>query len=467
MNQKINIYLIFAMILAISFVNSEPASLEFTPINTLIIGNSNNAIYSFEINNNQEKGDRFTIFTSEEYWSWSIQTEPSILDLDKNSEKDFLLNIKPIEILTPGEYLIPITITSLNNESIKLEEELKINITTYDSAINTSLRIPDNINPNEETLFKIDITNNYNLEINNLNLVLESEFFSISQNLNLSKSEEITKDFLVNFIGNIEKGKHDLNIKIYSINKLVLEREYIMEIGDFPNLVGSETPEENFLFSSEIIVKTNNGNSVLHERYTKELTTFEDFITTTSPEPTSKIKEGNKYLLIWEFDLNPQETKTIIIKKDYRKLIFYLIGIVILFGLFYNYRKRDITLTKEVLSIKQSKDGILSMDIVVSLKNKSRRNLKNLKLLDTIGHLVDKPSHFGSEEPKIIKSNENTKMLWHIPLLRGKSNFVVSYNVKIKHHRISNLVIPRSVAKYLKLGKRKIVYSNTLRPFLK
>ena len=126
-----------------------------------------------------------------------------------------------------------------------------------------------------------------------------------------------------------------------------------------------------------------------------------------------------------------------------------------------------IRICRNILSTKQSKDGVLSMDIVVSLKNKSRRNLKNLKLLDTIGHLVDTPSHFGSKEPKIIKSNYNTKMLWDIPILRGKSNFVVSYNVKIKHHRISTLAIPRAVAKYLKLGKRKIVYSNTLRPFLK
>ena len=107
------------------------------------------------------------------------------------------------------------------------------------------------------------------------------------------------------------------------------------------------------------------------------------------------------------------------------------------------------------------------MDIVISLKNKSRRNLKNLKLLDTMGHLVARPSHFGSREPKIIKSEGTTRMLWDIPLLRGKSNFVVSYNVKIKHNRINNLIIPRAVAKYLKLGKRKIVYSNMLRPFLK
>tara|TARA_Y100000034_G_scaffold136364_1_gene212412 strand:- start:1102 stop:2469 length:1368 start_codon:yes stop_codon:yes gene_type:complete len=455
------------MFITISFVSSTSVSSEINEGNTLIIGNSNEATYNLEIINNQQENDRFTILTSEEYWSWSIQAEPSILDVNKGTKENFLLKIKPAGIIEAREYTIPLTIKSTTNESIILEEEIKVTVTSYENAINLSLRSQENINPNEETLFKIDLKNNYNLKINNLKLVLESEFFSTSQDLNLSYSEETTKDFLVDFVGSIEEGEHEINVKIYSIGDLVLEKSYTMDIGDFPNLEGSETPIENFLFSSETIVKTNNGNSILHETYTKELTSFENFITITSPEPTSKTKVNNKYILSWEFDLNPGETKTITIEKDYRKLMFWLIGIVIIFGLFYTYRKRDISITKDVLSIKQSKDGVLSMDLVVSLKNKSRRNLKNLKLLDTIGHLVDTPSHFGSREPKIIKSNGTTRMLWDIPILRGRSNFVVSYNVKIKHHRISSLVIPMAVAKYIKLGKRKIVYSNTLRPFLK
>jgi len=447
------------------FVNAEPVSLEYNSINTLIIGNSNEATYSFEIKNNQNESDRFIISTPREYWSWSIQSNPSIIEIEKGIKENFLLNIKPAGIISPGKYIIPITFKSSLNPSQNLSEEFEVEVISYENAINLSLKDLENINPNKEKLFKINLKNNYDLEINNLKIVLESEFFSVSEDLNLSHSEEITKNFLINFIGEIKTGEHPIKVKIYSINKLVLEKEYIMEIGNFPNLEGSETPLQGFLFSSETIIKTNNGNSVLQETYIKELTTFENFVISTSPKPNSKIKEGNKYILTWEFDLNPGETKTIILKKNYRKLIFGIILLVGLTGMFYSYRKKEIKITKDVLSVKQSKDGILSMDIVVSLKNKSGRNLKNLKLLDTINYLVDEPSHFGSKKPRIIKSNESTRMLWNIPLLRRKSNFVISYNVKIKHHRINNLIIPRAVAKYIKLGKRKVIYSNMLRPF--
>ncbi len=460
-----NIIFFIALFLTISYANAELASSDINPTNNLIVGNSNQAIFKLKIDNNQDEDDRFKLSFPEEYWSWAIELYPQQLDVKQNKQEEFTLRIKPIELLEPKEYTIPFRILSTINDSLILEEELTVNITSYEEAINLSLRSPDNINPNEESLFKLDIKNNHNLILNHLEIVLESEFFLISRELNLSHSEEKTEDFLVSFTGNIEKGDHPVKVKLYSLNKLALEKEYQMNIGDFPNLEGSETPEENFLFSSETIVKTNNGNSILHEIYTKELTSFENFITSTSPEPDSILKENNKYILTWEFDLNPGETKTITIEKDYRKPIIYLIGIVIIIGLFYSYRKRDLIITKDVLSIKQSKDGILSMDIVVSLKNKSRRNLKNLKLLDTISHMVDEPSHFGSREPKMIRSEGNTKMLWIIPKLKGRSNFVVSYNVKTKHNKIKNLIIPRAVAKYLKLGKRKLIYSNMLRPF--
>ena len=212
--------------------------------------------------------------------------------------------------------------TNLISQSVELiEKKIKVNITSYEDAINISLKITENIKPNEETLFKVNIKNNYDINITNLKLELESEFFSQYKDLNLSWSEEKTKNFLVNFTGNIEKGEHLVILKVYSLNELVIEKEYIMDIGDFPNLMGSKTPIENFLFSSETIVKTNNGNSILHEEYMKELTSFENFITSTSPEPTSKIKENNRYILIWKFDLNPGETKIITIEKDYRKLM--------------------------------------------------------------------------------------------------------------------------------------------------
>lgn len=453
-------------ILISSFVLSEDISLTKTTKNTAMIYNANQAEYIIKIHNQQNIEDRFRFSVPVSHWNWLVTTEPTILDVGANQKGTFILKITPLFSVDSGQYTIPVKLHSRNNDSIYLEDTFDVEIITYEQAIKTSLKVPDNINPNQENIIKLEIENNYNIELKDLEVILESEFFSVSKNLSILKLKNSTKNFLINFTGNVEEGKHPVLVKFYSNGELVLEKEYEMDIGDYKKIKAIETPEEGFLFKSEKITKTNDGNIVLHESYLKELSYFEKLITKVSPEPTSITKDGMNYILEWKLDIDPGETIIITIEKDYRKAIFGLIAIVILLGLFYSYKKKDLLLTKKISSIKQSKDGVLNMDVILKLKNKSRRIIKNIKLLDTVHHMINEPSHFSDIKPRIIKTSEITnRMLWNIPRLSGKSSFVVSYNVRIKHKRISDLKISKSVAKYIKLKRRILVYSNIVRPF--
>jgi len=453
-------------ILISSFVLSEDISLTKTPKNTAMIHNANQAEYIIKIHNYQSMGDRFRFSVPVSHWNWLVTTEPSVLDVGARQENTFILKITPLFPVDPGQYTIPVKLSSRNNDSIYLEDTFDLEIITYEQAIKTSLKVPDDINPNQENIIKLEIENSYNIELKNLEVVLESDFFSVSKDLNISKFENLTKNFLISFTGNVEKGNHPVLVKFYSSGDLVLEKEYEMDIGDYKKIKAIETPEEGFLFRSEKIIKTNDGNLVLHETYAKELSYFEKLIAKVSPEPTSITKQGMNYILEWELDIEPGETIIITIEKDYRKFIFGLIALVVLLGLFYSYKKKDLILTKNISSIRQSKDGVLNMDVILKLKNKSRRTVKNIKLLDTIHHMIDEPSHFSEIKPRIIKTSEITnRLLWNITKLNGKSSFVVSYNIKVKHKRISDLKIPKAVAKYIKLKRRKLVYSNIVKPF--
>jgi hypothetical protein len=459
------IYLI-VLILISQIVFSEDVSLIKTPRNTAVIYNANQAEYAIKITNHQNTADRFRFSLPISHWDWLITTEPTALDVGAGQRETFVLKISPLFQTSSGIYLIPAKLYSRNNNSVYEEIEFEVEVITYNQTLNTNLEMPKEINPNQENIIKLNLENKHNLELKNLKVTIESDSFSVSKNINISRFENSTKSFLISFTENVEKGKHPVFVRFYSNNELVLERKYEMQIGDFKNIKAIETPKLGFLFKSEKIIKTNNGNIVLHETYTKELSYLGNLFTKTSPEPTTITKQGINYILQWDVDIGPGETITITIEKDYRKPILGVIGLIILLGLFYSYKKKDLILLKSISSIKQSKDGMLSMDIILKLKNKSRRTIKNIKLLDTIKNMIEEPSHFSDIKPKIIKTNEiKSRMLWSIPKLKGKSSFVVSYNVKVKHKRISDLKISKAIAKYLKLGRRILVHSNLIRPF--
>ncbi len=434
--------------------------------NLITIEDYNVAKYQLILENNQNISDRFRIVVPSSHWDWIVTTDPTPIEIDEGKTKTVMFHIRPYDKIEKGLYTIPIKIISLNNENYYDEEKFDVEVVTFDMAITKKLKQPSNIDPSEDNLFKVELKNNYDIDFKDIEIKLESDFFSVNGTVNLSDHEKRTKNFATNLSGEIREGSHPIYLKIFTNGKEVSSEEFEMVIGKNSRINQIWTPIQGFFFNSEKIIKTNDGNTISHETIIKEFTSSEMRVASFLPEPDSIDQEGDIHTLTWEFELSPGESKTVTIKKDYRGIILGIILLVIIIGAFYSYRKKHITLTKDILSIK-SKDGILSMDVVISLKNKSRRTIKNLKLLDTITHLIEEPTQFSkSKVPRIIKSHEKTSMLWNVPKLKGRENYVVSYNVKVEHEKINKLRIPKAVAKYIKLFQRKIVYSNVVRPFI-
>ncbi len=464
MKKRVFLSVLFIIILS-NLATSADIIEQKNDINIIAVEDYSEAVYQLILKNDQNTSDRFRIIIPTTHWEWIIRTEPTSIEINEREEKPILFYIKAFETIDAGLHSIPIKIVSLNDETYFDEERFDVEVITFEKAITTELKQPSEIDPSEDNLFKVKLENNYDISYNEVDLVLESDFFSVSKEINLSWSKKETYNFVVNFTGDIREGSHPIYVKILSDGKEFSSKEFEMIIGDHSKISQIGTPIEKLLFFSEKIVKTNDGSTISHEIITKRLSPIEMKVASFIPQPDLIEREGRYYVPTWEFDLNPGESRTIIIEKDYRALVFGIILVVILIGLFYSYKKKHITLTKNILSVK-SKDGILSMDVVISLKNKSRRAIKNLKLLDTITHLVETPTQFTEKrEPRVIKSHEKTSLLWHIPKLEGRENYVVSYNVKLEHEKINKLRVPKAAAKYIKIFRRKIVYSNNVKPF--
>jgi|TARA_Y100000310_G_C20606680_1_gene775861 hypothetical protein len=416
------------------------------------------AKFYLTLDNNQNFEDTFRVVKPSVYWEWLMDADSvSIL---KESSETIEISFSHFEGQEPGDYGLSMDIVSKNNESVKTSEFFEIKVVSYDQALSTELISSENINPNKENLFRVNIRNNYDLSIDNLSISFLGDYFSSEKNFSIRPYETVELEFPIEFEGTVEEGDSVVSFKIFHDDELVVERENSINIGYFTDVKGIGTPEDSFLYNKESIIRSNNGNTISHENIMKKLSSFEKFFTSTNPSPDEITKEDGFYILMWSFDLQPDETKTVIIETNYRYFVFACIFIILLILFLYYFLKRDISLEKRVVSMKKGDDGFYSMNVILSLKNKTLKNIKNIKVMDRLGGRVEKTFNFGTLEPKTFKtgSGKSTKLVWIIGNLEKKGEVILQYTMRYKPHVIKS--VPSAVAKYLRHGRPVYVKSN-------
>jgi hypothetical protein len=462
MKKRVFLWMICFFVLSMSAYAVDPVETSHQDIISTILPDGTASFYLY-IDNNQEVIDTFKIVKPFVYWSWLLESE-SVQVFNGDSEK-VMINFTPFDSKDPGEYGIKLDIESMNNASIETTEFFEIKVVGYDQVLSTELNLPDNINPNKDQLFRIQVINNYDISVDGLKFVLFSEYFEGSEEFNLRPYETVDLEIPVQFDGTVREGDNDLLLKFYHNDILVLEKEEIINIGYFTDVAGKGTPEESFLYSKETVVRTNTGNIVSKETYMKRLTWFEKLFTSTNPAPGEISKEGSSYVLTWEFDLQPDQTRTIVIETSYRGFVFAIILAIFLFAGLYYWLKRDVSLEKKVISMKKGEHGYYSMNIVLSLKNKTLKDIRNLKIMDRLAGRVEEVSNYGAFKPSVFKSEsgKSTKLVWNLPKLGKREEVLLQYTMRYKPHIIRSM--PPAVAKYLRRGNPVLVKSNRVEIF--
>jgi hypothetical protein len=459
------IWTLIIFLLLPQLTKAQGVSLTEKPLQNIIL-EQGNVSFSVEITNNQDNDDTFRFIFPSIYEGWRIQPDPTKITIPKQSSKTITLYIIPTKKPKPDNYGFGITLKSNTNESVFTEHTFKFKVITHDQAIETNLITPESINPNKENLFRLNLKNKYNLSIKNIKVILENEYFKEEKTVSLGPFAEVTKEFLINFNPPVEKGDSEVRIKILANNKEVINRKQTITIGDYKIIESSESPLSGFLIKKEKVLKTNNGNTIANETYTKKIGFFEKPFTKTNIPPTKIEKQGKYYLYTWEFELGPGETRLIEIETNYRYFALALLILLILAFYIYKEIRRDLSITKKLAHLKRAKDGITTLNIILSIKNKSNKPINNIKIIDVVPYTIEKPYNFGSLQPKIIQQHEkSTRMIWEIRSIGKKQEIVLSYTAKTKIPLLLNVKLPPAVAKYLINNKRFLVKSNKLQLF--
>jgi hypothetical protein len=409
------------------------------------------AEFYITINNNQEFEDTFRFVKPFVYWSWDMEAE-AVNVVQGNSEK-VLVKLTPSANKDPGDYGVMLNIVSRTDDDVRSEEFLEIKIVSFEQVLNTNVELPDSINPNKEHLFRVNLDNTYDISLEDVVLVLESDYFEKELNFSIKPHGEIDLEFPVSFEGTVNEGENPLFLRFYSNDNLIYEFEETMHIGYFTEVSGVGAPEDGFLYDKETLVRTNTGNVVSHEVYTKGISWFTKYFTTTNPDPDVISKQDGGYLYTWSFDLEPDESKTIVIETSYRAFVFWLIVAILVIAFLIYWFRRDLSLNKKIVSVKKGEHGYYILNVMLTLKNKTLKNIKNVKVMDRLGGRVESATPYGLYNSNIYKSDsgKSTKIIWSIPNVGKRENIVLRYTMKYKPYIIKS--VPPAVAKYLRHGK--------------
>lgn len=428
--------------------------------------NEDEFIFKVTLENKRNVTDTFRFYSPSPFWEWVFSVEPKQIMIEPESSKEVILKLKPYDDKDFGNYGITLNVASNNHSEILTEHSFDVEILDYNDIVDINLELPNVIDVDNDNLFRVVLKSSYGHIIPNITVNLKSDYFDEVSDMEVLGEDLSENEFLINFGQNVETGEKEIQVNIYRDGKLVMNKIQRINIAPSGDVQEVGTPEKGFLYVKETFEKINNGNSISYETFTKKLSYFQKLFTSFNEEPTSVEKVDGYYFYEWSYSLNSGEGKIISIETDYRGFAFILVGFIILIWLLYLYFKTDLSLIKRITSVQHSKEGVTTIGILLVLKNKGITKIRNVKLMDGMVNVVEKPGNFGSVKPtKIMKAEMGTKMMWGIPVIDPGSELFISYTVKVKAKVIGNLFVPNAIAKYMKSKRRRVIKSNKVKIF--
>lgn len=429
----------------------------------------------------RECGEYFLYLTDNEYYTdvidfkymgdeWRIKSEPSSLETFTGRQGVVKLSVCPLNTAKFGEQSAEIVLWSNSYNLARGTKLLDLVYVPENDIIETRL-LPSFVDPRrEQNLIQVNVKNNYNVNFKDLKVELQNEELKINekQSINLGPFQEKSLTFKINLDESVQSGKKELTINFYNRNDyLFAKQKKDLDIG-YSSDVKEDISVNSGWFINEIkITKKNEGNSKIKDYYSTDLNFVKKFFTNTYPIPVKTERVGSKYTLTWETEIEPGKEYDILIVTGYRGFLITVLLCTIIYLLGYFFLGREILITKKVLTIHAGKEGVAGVKILLIVKNKSKRTITNLKVLDKIPNLAVPIDDFGTLRPIRVKNSITGRtLIWEVNELQSGEEVVISYALHANMDLFGKTMLPSATAKYVnKIGRRVAASSNKLMLF--
>lgn len=328
-------------------------------------------------------------------------------------------------------------------------------VTKYQPTVAFNFDIPEKIDPRQPVTLKVLLDNKNPLALPEVLITIRSDLYNIDRIVSLASLEKKTELFTINY-NPTQPPKEDIitvKIKVGDVDFTPATKQIeIIEYNDIP----VKTDETSSFFKWVLsYTYTNNGNVKETKDVKVPTSLFMLPFMKTSPK-AALVKDENGRSFSWNVELAPQESKTVLVTKNYRPLIYIILLIIIGTVLYYIFRS-PIMIKKETKIINVDNQGISDVKILLHLKNRTNKSVEDVKLVDRIPQMgmLDTEFSVGTLHPsKVIKhEHKGTIIRWDIPTLEPFEERIISYTIQSKLKIIGGFSLPQAVVKFKGKGE--------------
>ncbi|TAL53430.1 MAG: hypothetical protein EPN86_04425 [Nanoarchaeota archaeon] len=477
MGRFVGLTLLFLILISVSVTaqSFSPWDVSHNDINTEIRPGEQASV-QLTITNNQDDPDTFRLFIDTLSFSVQSQTPSDYftgMNVQAKDIKTAVLYFKPLGILEPAVYQIPVLIKAVKQGTSKTEfiylrvRSNSPDIRDYFAAVDRFLTIPAEADPRQPIPIEINLKNRNPKNISTLQIYLSSNVANkyIETDLKPLESKIVTTELVIDPLTPPQNDSLQLKLVVdnQTVNPIIKEKFSILAYSDV--VVEKKGEQKSFLTKSEQYVLTNKGN--VKRRYTYELkTSVIDSVFTSSSPNSYTISKNNANYLAWDIDLGPNETVTVSTTTSYLP-VFVIILIIIAGVIVYFIFRSPIVISKEASILTTREGGIAKMKVLIHVKNRTGKTFDKVVIVDSIPNLVelDKEEEVGTIRPTRVFQNpkEATTVKWEIGSLEKFEERLITYKIRSKLTILGGINLPVAQVHYTtKNGKENIVKSNRL-----
>ena len=398
---------------------------------------------------------------------WDIRAEKP---LRVESAELFItkLYVNPLNV-NPGIYSVPLHVKMVGTNFID-EKTVNMEITSlyppdmeYLPAIRGTVTIESKVDPREEIVIRVQLENQNRRELPKVDVKLRSNVINKDYTASLGAFEKKELKFVAK-IDDLTPAQND----ILRVTLLASEKEKAyqfdlmpapFEIISYSGLDEQIESIKSFLKTTYKINLTNNGNTKIVQDFKKPTSFFKNIFATSEPKA-----EKTSTDLIWKIDLESGKSKEIIYTFNFQPLFILIIVIILLTCAYYIFRS-PIIMRKTAAIVATKEGGISELKIILEIKNRSKKHIKHLKVIDMVPRIAELMKEYDSGTLKpdqaIPHEHRGTLLKWTIEHIEPNEERVLTYKIKSKLSIIGGITLPAAVSKFATItGRERTSNSN-------
>jgi hypothetical protein len=376
---------------------------------------------------------------------------PAKISLNAGETKEIQLSLAPIgKISQRGFYTIPYFIRA--GDASEIKESLTFKIIELKEVFEVG---SGDVDP-ESGSIEIFIKNLEDVDLGDVNVKFSSAFFNVEEDFVIGPRETKRVSVQLNQedFKSLMAGFYTLEADVTALGKETSVEGVIKFVEK--NILTTTKKDYGFLINTQIIEKTNEGNTITPSETLIKKNLISRLFTGFSPTPDIVERDGFAVYYSWTRDINPGETLEIEVKTNWLFPLILILFVVAIVVFVRRYTGTNLVLRKRV-SFVRAKGGEFALKVSVSAH--ARHHVERVNLVDRLPLMVTLHDKFLGDYPTRVDA-KNRRIEWNFEKMEAGEVRIVSYIIYSKIGIVGKFALPTATAIFEKDEKIQEVESN-------